>query len=251
MKKSLLLKIFLRSFFIHTTLNFRRMQNIGFAMTIIPLVGEWNLTQEGAEKLLNRHLQTFNTHPYFSAAVIGSVISLEEREIESREANSSEDSVAVKKVLAGPYAAIGDNFFWGALRPFAAVISCILACLGCIIAPLVFLLVYTPAHVWVRAAGFLKSYQKGKQGIEFVRALDLPRIAVKVRWLSLILLIGWTVFLLHSKEYLPTINLSDIMLKSVAIAIVTVSVLLIKRISQFYILYGAVIILFLISLKEF
>lgn len=250
MKKMVLLKIFLRSFFIHAALNFRRMQNLGFAMAIIPLIKELNLTGPEAEKFLTRHLQMFNTHPYFSAAIIGSIVNLEETQ--DKRTTSSEDAIAIKKILAGPYAAIGDTFFWSALRPFAAIFSCVLAYMGYVIAPLIFLLVYTPAHFWVRTASFFGSYQKGKQGVEFIRSLKLPLIAVRIRWLSLILLIGWTSFLISSKEYLQVHILSDIGIKTTTVAVTIVFILLIrKRISQLYILYGTAIILFLISLKEF
>jgi PTS system mannose-specific IID component len=138
------------------------------------------------------------------------------------------------------------------LRPFAAIFSCVLAYLDYVIAPLAFLLLYDPAHIWVRTASFFGSYQKGKLGIEFIRSLDLPRIATRIQWLSLILLIGWTSYLLSSKEYLQVHILSDIGMKTMAIAVVTIFIFLIrKRISQLYILYGTTIILFLISLKEF
>jgi mannose PTS system EIID component len=251
-QKSVLVKIFLRSFFIQATLNFRKMQNLGFSMAIIPIIKEWNMTKIDAEKLLTRHLQMFNTHPYFSAAVIGTVIRLEKEQIESKEVNPSTDAAVIKQILAGPYAAIGDTFFWGALRPFAAIVSCVLAYKGYVIAPLAFLLLYTPAHIWVRLEGFLESYRRGKQGIEFIRILDLPRSAVKIRWFSLITLIGWAALLLNGKEYLPVINLSHVLMNLTAVAIIAVCLGLIKkRISQFYILYGVVIILFLISWKEF
>ena len=253
MNKSALVKIFLRSFFIHATLNFRRMQNLGFAMAIIPVIREWNLTKKDAEGLLTRHLQMFNTHPYFSAAVIGSVTRLEEEQIKDKGANPSADAVAVKQILTGPYAAIGDTFFWGALRPFAAIVACVLAYTGYVIAPLAFLLLYTPAHVWVRLKGFLEGYRRGKQGIEFIRNLDLPHIAVRIRWVSLIVLAIWAALLLNSKEYLSFINLSGIVIKLVAIATILACLgLLKKRVSQFYILYGAALFFLLISsLKEF
>jgi mannose PTS system EIID component len=228
------------------------MQNIGFAMAIIPLVREWNLTQKDAAKFLTRHLQMFNTHPYFSASVVGSVIHLEEEQIKGKGANPSADAVAIKQVLSGPYAAIGDTFFWGALRPFAAIVSCVLAYMGYVLAPLAFLLLYTPAHIWLRLKGFLEGYRRGKQGIEFIRIMDLPRIAVNIRWGSLIVLAGWAAFLLSSKDNLSFINLSHIVMKSVAIVTILVCIGLIKkRISQFYILYGAAIIFLLISMKDF
>ena len=61
------------------------------------------------------HLQMFNTHPYLTAAVIGSVVRLEE-DGDKLEADH------LKKAVMGPYAAIGDSFFWGRcghFRPLA------------------------------------------------------------------------------------------------------------------------------------
>lgn len=249
MKKSILCKIFLRSFFIHTTLNFRRMQNIGFTMAMIPAICQWNLSQKDTQAMLSRHLQMFNTHPYFSGPVLGSVIHLEEQ-VKGSEAS---DSIAVKQSLMGPYAAIGDTFFWGALRPFAAIVACILAYNGYIIAPLAFLFLYTPAHVWVRLKGFLEGYRRGKQGIEFIRAMDLPSVALKVRWFSLIILAAGAAFLFAGQRvFLPFIISSELLLVMTVLAAVLLCLLLIKKmISQFYILYGAAILFLLISWKVF
>jgi mannose PTS system EIID component len=247
LKNSTLVKIFLRSFFIHTTLNFRRMQNLGFAMAVIPVVREWNLSQKDAEIILTRHLQMFNTHPYFSASVIGAVVRLEE---EQRCGDMSADAVVVKQSLMGPYAAIGDTFFWGALRPCAAIIAIILGWMGIIIAPLVFILIYTPAHFLVRIKGFIEGYRQGKQGIEFIRIMDLPRFSVRIRWISLIMLSVFAV-LFTAKEKLPSIHLSGMVMNFGALAIILFCFLLIKRrISQFYVLYGAFVIFILISLEE-
>jgi PTS system mannose-specific IID component len=150
----------------------------------------------------------------------------------------------------GPYAAIGDTFFWGALRPCAAIIAIILGWLGIIIAPLVFLLIYTPVHFWVRMKGFIEGYRKGKQGIEFIRIMDLPRFAVRLRWIFLVMLSLFAV-LLTVKEKLPSIHLPGAVINLGALAIILFCFMLIKRrISQFYILYGAFVIFILISMKE-
>jgi PTS system mannose-specific IID component len=224
------------------------MQNLGFAMAMIPVVREWNLSQKDAEGILTRHLQMFNTHPYFSASIIGAVVRLEEEQMHS--GNTLSDAVVVKQSLMGPYAAIGDTFFWGALRPFAAIIAIVLGCMGFIIAPLAFLLIYTPAHLWVRLKGFLEGYRRGKQGIEFIRIMDLPRVAVRIRWFSLIILSCFAV-LFTAKETLPSIHLPNVVMNLGSLVVILFCVLLIKkRISQFYILYGAVIIFILISMKE-
>jgi PTS system mannose-specific IID component len=149
----------------------------------------------------------------------------------------------------GPYAAIGDTFFWGALRPFAAIIAIALGCMNFIIAPVAFLLIYTPAHFWVRLKGFIEGYWRGKQGIEFIRMMNLPRVAVRIRWYSLIMLSCFAV-LFTEKETLLSIHFSNVIMELGSLVVVLFCVLLIKkRISQFYILYGAVIIFILISMK--
>jgi mannose PTS system EIID component len=247
MKRGSLFKIFLRSFFIHATLNFRRMQNLGFVYAMIPLLRERKLPESDEKEILIRHLQMFNTHPYLSAPLIGSIISLEEQRPEGDDASSI---MMVKQSLMGPYAAIGDTFFWGALRPCAGICAVGLAWLGWILAPLAFILIYTPAHIWVRAKGFIEGYRRGKQGIEFVRRIDLPRIATRVRWLSLIVLSGYGVWLLQG-GYSTFTGTSRLVVAAAALAIIVLCWLLIKKgLSQIYILYGAVILFLIYSSRE-
>lgn len=247
MKRGSLIKIFLRSFFIHTTLNFRRMQNIGLAYAMIPLLKERKLPLKDEEEILIRHLQMFNTHPYLSAPLIGSIIRMEEERPDGGDPSSI---VMVKQSLTGPYAAIGDTFFWGALRPCAGICAVGLAWLSCILAPLAFMLIYTPAHLWVRSKGFIEGYRRGKQGIEFIRRIDLPRIAARVRWLSLIVLAGFGVWLLQD-GYSVFAGISRLVVVSVALAIILICWFMInKGVSQIYILYGTAVLLLIYSSRE-
>ncbi len=241
------MKVFLRSFFIHAALNFRRMQNLGFMYAMIPLLSSRKLPDKDVEALLNRHLQMFNTHPYLSAPLMGSVLRMEEERPEGDDASSV---VMVKQSLMGPYAAIGDTFFWGALRPCAGIIAVSVAWLGWIPAPLAFLALYTPAHLWVRLKGFMEGYRRGKQGIEFVRRIDLPRIAARVRWLSLIVLGGFSAWAALS-GYPVSVSAHRFIAAPVALGVILLCWFLIKKgISQIYILYGAVILFLIISLRE-
>ena len=182
MKRRTLFSIFMRSLTIQVSFNFRRMQNLGFAFAMFPLIAEQRKDRTETGVFLARHLRMFNTHPYLVPSVIGSVARIEE---EAFAAESAED---LKKALMGPYAAIGDSFFWGALRSFSAVAAVILALAGTLLAPLAFLLLYTPAQLWIRVKGFLEGYRCGRNGIDFIRALDLPKESVKIRYCSLILI---------------------------------------------------------------
>jgi len=182
MKKTTLFSIFMRSLTIQVSFNFRRMQNLGFAFAMFPLIAKQQTDRSKMDVFLARHLQMFNTHPYLVSSVVGSVVRIEE------EASNPEVAGDLKKALMGPYAAIGDPFFWGALRSFSAVGAVILALTGTLLAPLTFLLLYIPAQLWVRVKGFLEGYRYGRHGIDFIRSLDLPKVTVKIRYLLLILI---------------------------------------------------------------
>jgi PTS system mannose-specific IID component len=224
------------------------MQNMGFTMAIIPLIRELGLQRKESEKILTTHLQLFNTHPYFSAPIIGSIVRLEEEQAEKGE---SFDAIAIKKSLMASYAAIGDIFFWGALRPFASIIAVVSVYMGLIIAPFAFLLIYTPAHFWVRLKGFIEGYRGGKKGFEFIRSLNLTDIAVKIRWLSLFILTGLIIWLSCNGAYWPFIKTYGVIMKLTALATVMLCLLLIKEgVSQIYIIYGAVVMFILISWKD-
>lgn len=158
------------------------MQNLGFAFSLLPLVGRLS-TKDQAAAFLSRHLLLFNTHPYLAGAIIGSIAHMERTEAD--EEGKDREIGSVKNALMGPYAAMGDSFFWGALKPLAAVFSVLLALQKSLLAPFAFLLVFDPVHLWIRAGGFMEGYRRGKAGIDFIRRLDLPRHTALVRWISL------------------------------------------------------------------
>ena len=199
------------------------------------------------EALLTRHVQMFNTHPYLSAPLIGSMVRMED---ERQDGEDAAPIMSVKQSLMGPYAAIGDTFFWGALRPCAGICAATLACLGFMLAPLAFLLIYGPTHIWVRLKGFIEGYRRGKQGIEYIRKIDLLRIAVRVRWISLVVLSFCGVWLWQDGYSLFPVS-SRLILVSAALAIILICRLLIKKgVSQVYILYSTVALLLIYSWRE-
>ena len=185
MRTSCPIRVFLRSLLIHSSFNFWRMQNLGFAYAMIPLIRRKGADRKDVSGFLVRHLERFNTHPYLSGPVIGSIARLEET---MEEGQAGPICSEVKNTLMGPYAAIGDTFFWGAWRPFSAIMAVLLAREGFILAPVFFLIVYNPPHFWVRCRGFLEGCRRGRDGIGFISVMNLPAAAGKIRWLSLAML---------------------------------------------------------------
>ena len=239
-----LVRVFLRSLFIQSSLSFWRMQNLGLAFSSIPLVRKLGQNRRQISNMLTRHLQFFNTHPYMSGPIIGSVLRLEEDLCED---GNCPEADKLKETLMGPYAAIGDPFFWGSLKPFSAIVGVVLAIKGLLVAPLIFLLIYNPIHIWVRLKGFITGYSKGKGGFDFIKMMDLPRMSRRIRWISVIFL-GVLTYVISITCSCSCICHFEIWAKVFMLIIVLLCFFIIKKgISPLNILYGATTLFFVIS----
>jgi mannose PTS system EIID component len=217
------------------------MQNLGFAFAMLPLICNEGRDRKWFAASLTRQLQMFNTHPYLTAPIIGSVAMIEEE-------GRATEADHLKAALMGPYAGIGDTFFWGALRSFASVGVSILALSEVILAPLAYLLLYNPAHLWIRGKGFVEGYRRGKSGIDFIRGLDLPGVAGRIRFLTLAL-IGILAAFVVEKNYTAWAFLPEIPAKAAALVLILLCFLGVRRgISSTKIFYGMTLLCMVLSI---
>ena len=154
-----LARVFLRSLFLQAAWNPRGMQNLGFADAITPALRELYPDPAECAKAVARHLEFFNCHPYLAAAILGGAVHLEER-VAGGQAPPEVVS-SYKRALGPPFAALGDGFFWLALRPAAALLAAAtepFLGMGCV---LVFLVLYNAVHLpvrlWLFATGYLRA----------------------------------------------------------------------------------------------
>jgi len=145
--------VWLRQFLIQGCWNYEGMQNVGFAYAILPALREFYAGRpEEALKAVKRHLEFFNTHPAMGAVILGAAVRLEEG-VAAGEADPR--SIGTFKVgLMGSLGAIGDAFFWGALRPMACAAGAILAMLHPLAGIVALLALYNGTHLVVRSRGF-------------------------------------------------------------------------------------------------
>ena len=166
MRGTVLARVFVRSLFLQAAWNPRGMQNLGFADAISPALDELYPDERQRAQALVRHLEFFNCHPYLAAAILGGAIRLEERVARGE---AAEDSVSAFKRALGPaFAALGDGFFWLALRPAAALAAAITEPhlgLWCIA---VFLGLYNGLHVGTRVWLFVSGYRRGEGIVQVV-----------------------------------------------------------------------------------
>ena len=130
-------KVWWRSQFLQGSWNYERMQNLGWAYSLIPAIKKLYTNKEDQAAALERHLEFFNTHPYVAAPIMGVTLALEEER-----ANGVEiDDAAIQGVkigMMGPLAGIGDPVFWFTVRPILGALGASLAASGNLVGPLLF-----------------------------------------------------------------------------------------------------------------
>ena len=130
-------KVWWRSQFLQGSWNYERMQNLGWAYSLIPAIKKLYTKKEDQAAALERHLEFFNTHPYVAAPIIGVTLALEEEKANG----AAIDDAAIQGVkigMMGPLAGIGDPVFWFTVRPILGALGASLALTGNIIGPLIF-----------------------------------------------------------------------------------------------------------------
>ena len=128
-----------RSTFIQGSWNYERMQNGGWAFSMIQAIKKLYKTKEERTAALKRHLEFFNTHPYIASPILGVTLALEEE----RANGAPVDDVAIQGVkvgMMGPLAGVGDPVFWFTVRPMLGALGASLAMGGNILGPIIFFL---------------------------------------------------------------------------------------------------------------
>lgn len=183
--RSVLARCFLRSLLLQASWSARGMQSLGFLYAIEPALRHLYPKEETRKQAAKRHLQPFNTHPYMAEAVLGGAI---HHEVSVSTGNRSPARVSeFKQALAGPLAALGDTFFWGSLRPFAAALGVALVPFIGVAALIALLVTYNAVHLGVRAHLFYSGLRMGDGVLEAVGSLRLSARSRRLKLASAML----------------------------------------------------------------
>ncbi|MDN6028602.1 MAG: PTS system mannose/fructose/sorbose family transporter subunit IID [Lactobacillus sp.] len=127
--------------FLQGSWNYERMQNGGWAYTLIPALRKLYPDKADLSAALQRHLVFFNTHPYLASPIIGVTLALEE----DRANGSKIDGTAIQGVkvgMMGPLAGVGDPVFWYTVRPIVGALGASMAINGNILGPILFFVIW-------------------------------------------------------------------------------------------------------------
>lgn len=178
-RRRTLARAFLRGLFLQAGWNRRGMQNLGFAYAILPALGDLYPEEAARRAALERHLGFFNCHPYMASAILGGAIHHEERVARGDEPPAAPQ--IYKQTLQGPLAALGDGFFWTALRPFFGALAAAGALAFGWPAVVVALTMYNAIHLALRVGMFRAGYLQGDALVGAIARLSLPAAAERLR----------------------------------------------------------------------
>jgi PTS system mannose-specific IID component len=174
-------------FFSHSAWNWERMQGLGFAHSMTPIIRKLYKKKHEISSALKRHLVFYNTQPDMGSVINGVVIAMEERRAAG--ADISDDAInGVKSGLMGPMSGVGDTVQQGIVIPIALAIGMSIALggqvtaeatTGSLLGPVVFLILMA-AFVWgVGWSLYWLGYRQGRSAVtQILGSGTLNRIIV-------------------------------------------------------------------------
>ncbi len=164
------------------------MQTAGFAYAIEPVLKKLYPDPAEYESRVKLHLEYFNTQPYFASFILGAAIRLEQDRASAR--NAAADVSGLKAALMAPLGALGDSFFWGALKPMAAVAAVSVAIVGSWLAPFLFLILFNIWHIGLRLGMLFWGYSSGGDAVALMARYRFTKMARRFKVMSLAMLGG-------------------------------------------------------------
>ena len=161
LRKSDIRGVFIRSNLFQGSWNFERMQAMGYAFSMVPVIRRlYPENNEERRQAIKRHMEFFNTHPYMAAPILGVTCAMEEQ----RANGAAIDDGAINGIkvgLMGPLAGVGGPIFWGTVRLVFAALGAGIAMTGSLLGPLLFFFLFNLVRLATRYYGVAYGYKKG------------------------------------------------------------------------------------------
>jgi len=164
-RKSDIIRVFLRSFFLQSIWNYQSLLSVGFELCLFPIAKRLYPDDQPRKEFLQRHLKFFNAHPYLASYALGVSIRLEEG-IASGSEERCHQLERVKDLLIPTLGAKGDQLFWLTIRPYSLIVGILglfmleSNVLRLAVLILVFTIFNIP-HFYIRFIGLTEGYEFG------------------------------------------------------------------------------------------
>jgi mannose/fructose/N-acetylgalactosamine-specific phosphotransferase system component IID len=165
--------------------NYERMQALGFAYAMEPVLRRLYPDKQAYAAALQRHLTFFNTSPIIGAPlIIGSSIAMEE-------AHATTSAEGVKVALMGPMAGVGDTLTFALYNSIIFTIASSWALQGKAIGPIFAAVMVLVPYLLVRRWQFFFGYHQGRNLVRSIATGALDRLSEAATILGLVVLGGF------------------------------------------------------------
>lgn len=161
MKKALTL---LRSFFYQANLNHENMQGSGFLFLLKNFYKDNGI--EVSKEILDEESKYFHTHPFLINFILGMWI---------KEHKDGKDPKMYKKTYSSAFGALGDSFFWHALRPLSFIISALFFFIDPLLSLVAYFLFFNIFHLSFLFAGLEVGLSLGKDIIVWFNRINFNK----------------------------------------------------------------------------
>lgn len=164
LRKSDLIKHWLLGYSSETAYNYERLQALGNANSIQPIIKRLYDEDQYAEEI-DKYMVFFNTEPSFIGPVIHGITAAMEEKRANGEDVSAEDINSIRLALMGPIAGVGDVVSQSIVYPVLAGIAIQLALAGNVFGPLLFEIGYKVIMLTLGYNMYMLGYKKGRDAI--------------------------------------------------------------------------------------
>lgn len=258
-EKKMMNTLFWRQNFLMIGINYTRMQGMGYAYVVQPLLKKIYKNKEDYYDAMKRNSMFFNTTPQMAPFIMGLGLSMEEENAKSNGEFDTDSINAVKVGLMGPFAGLGDSFFSGTLRIIATGIGLGLAQAGNILGPILYALIFNIPAFLIRYYGGILGYKLGSKYIKEATESGLLQSITKAASVMGLMMVGAMSYSMvkFTTTFQATIGGTNFILQkvldSVLVGLLPLSTVLIvfsllrKKVKPVYILLGIVILGFALT----
>lgn len=152
-----LISVFARMHLFQGTLNYERMEALGYAFVMVPVIRRLYKSREEIAAALKRHLEFFNTQTTVCSVIFGLTAAMEEQG-----GNDADRAIAgMKAGMMGPLAGIGDSLIWSTWMPICMSIGAAMALSGNFAGPIIAWLLFNLVQVPAKYYGVMAGYHQG------------------------------------------------------------------------------------------
>ncbi|MGQ0812917.1 MAG: PTS system mannose/fructose/sorbose family transporter subunit IID [Gemmatimonadota bacterium] len=167
--RSVSTRMFLRSFTIQASWNYRTLIGSGFGFCLLPALRViYRDRPDQLHEAVRRHTELFNSHPYLAPLALGAVASLEAE---------GEPLIATrfKAAVRGSLGTLGDRLVWSGWRPVCALAALTMAALGAAwwTSVAVYFVLYNAGHLALRIYAFRLGMAHGRRVGEVLKSSRL------------------------------------------------------------------------------